>query len=67
MVKNDLQSLQIAHESQSLDVIEAITKQKFKEAVVISGSKLTVIDVMAITFLLKKHPSTQELRSVPFI
>ena len=61
-IGSTLQALQVAHESQSRDVAKMVGSQKFKEEVLIEGTKLTAIDIIAMTFILKHHPQTHSIR-----
>ena len=59
---DDLQALQIAHESQSVDIVQQIGSMKFREEVFIQGTKLTVLDIQALVFLLDHFSVTRSIR-----
>ena len=61
-VSDDLQAMQIAHESQSEGVAKVVGTQKFKNEISIRNAKLTVIDIMAMTFVLKHHSSAHTIK-----
>ena len=60
-VSSNIQALQIAHESQSPEVACAVGEAKFSEGISFERTKLTVVDVMAITFVSKHHPSAHTI------
>ena len=61
-ISNDLQALQLCHESQSKDIAQKVGSERFGDEISIKGTKLTVIDIIAITFVLKNHRSTHTVR-----
>ena len=52
-----MQALQIAHESQSIEIAKEIAMNKFPDNVSIKGSKLTIIDIIALLFVLRNSSS----------
>ena len=61
-VSDDLQAMQIAHESQSEDVAKSVGRRRFRNEMSICNAKLTVIDIMAMTFVLKHHSSAHTIK-----
>ena len=60
-VANELQALQIAHESMSPDVARAVAEMKFPDGISFINTRLTVLDVMAIMFVSHHHPSAHTI------
>ena len=61
-ISNKLQAVQVAHESQSRMVAERVGQKWFQEEVSIKGTKLTAVDVKAITFMVKHTPTVHTIR-----
>ena len=61
-LSSEFQALQLAHESQSGDVARKVGGKLFKDEVSIKGHKMTVIDVIAMLFILKHHKATHVVR-----
>ena len=59
-----MQLLQMVHESQSPEMARHVGQQKFKEKVKFAGTKMTVVDVLALTFLLQHSPTTTTIEYV---
>ena len=64
LIPDNLQALQVAHESQSKDIAKEVANQRFQDKIHIKNNKLTIIDVIAIAFLLKQHESINTIRLV---
>ena len=59
---DDLHALQIAHESQSVNIVEKIGEKKFSEKVCLQGDKLTIVDTTALIFLLEHNKTASALQ-----
>ena len=56
--------MQICHESQSPEIAKAVGKRHFEKEVSIGDVKLTVIDIIAMCYMLKHYTSVCSIRYV---
>ena len=56
--------MQIALESQSVDVARRVGKHHFENEVSISRTKLTAIDIISMIWVLRHCPSTHTIKYV---
>ena len=61
-VSNKLQAMQICHESQCPEIARAVGKRHFEDEVYLGSVKLTVIDIIAMLYMLKHHTSAHTIK-----
>ena len=66
-MNDDLVAMQIVHESQSIPMARDVGSTKFKDSIRLWGTKLTIVDIMALTFLLENNDTMHTLLYVIYL